>query len=595
MKYQNSIAVLPFINRSSDPENEYFSDGITEEIINALAKIDALRVVSRTSSFYFKGKKFKLKEIAQQLDAKTILEGSVRVSQGQVRITAQLIDAENDVHLWSETWDREIENIFDIQDEVSLLIADNLREHFGHFEIAEHLVVKQTESIDAYQLSLKARYYFNRWNPDDVHSAIRLYEQALRIDPEHVESHVGLADAYSFLGTTGFMEGELAWKRAVEHTKKGLALDPEHPGVHYLLANISFFLECDFAAAAKHALKAVALKASFPEGQQYMSFLYTLRGDMTLAEKHLNKALALDPFNQETLFYKALFFYRQEKFGEARALLNRLLENNPKNIPAFTVLAYCLLKTNNSKAVLKLFEDLPPDVVIPDEKLGITCLSFIFSGDDHAVSALDSLKERAADPTAFQAHSYLFLAYANLGRFDEAFKLLENSLKLLSPIFLISYSDPLANPLKADHRYSEFFFQLYPTIAEVPEKKENKQMLLDQSTASLYSEKLLAYVEQESPYLNPELSLRSLAGLIEIHPNQLSWLLNSQLHKNFNEFINHYRVSHFKLLAQDPSNQHISLMGLAYESGFNSKTVFNTFFKKETGMTPSAYLKSQSR
>jgi AraC-like DNA-binding protein len=243
---------------------------------------------------------------------------------------------------------------------------------------------------------------------------------------------------------------------------------------------------------------------------------------------------------------------------------------------------------------LKLFESLPSDVVIPDEKLGITCLAYIISGDARAENTLEMLIESAAQPAAFQAHSYLFLAYAKLTRYDDAFELLEKSLSRRSPIFLISYSDPLACSLKKDSRYLRYHHRLYPAISDESEKDENKQMLLDEPVAQSYTEKLLAFVDQESPYLNPELSLRSLAALIDIHPNQLSWLLNSQLQKNFNEFINHYRVAHFKMLATDPSNQHISLMGLAYESGFNSKTVFNTFFKKETGMTPSAFVKSQA-
>lgn len=594
MASAHTLAVLPFINRSSDPENEYFSDGITEEIINALAKIDALKVISRTSSFAFKGQHMPLKEIADQLDVAYILEGSVRVAHGQVRVSTQLIEVTEDTPLWSESWDRKLENIFDIQDDISLLIAEKLREQLGHFEIAEHLVEKQTESLDAYQLSLKARYYFNLWNPEDVKTSIDLYEKALELDPHHAGSHVGLADGYSFLGTTGFMDGELGWGKAVEHTQKALALDPEHPGAHYLLANISFFLECDFAGAAKHAQKAIAIKANYPDGQQYMAFLYTLRGEFKLAEKHLALALALDPLNQETLFYKAFFLYRKEAFQEAQALLQELLTKNPKNIPAFTVLTYCLLSIKDTAGALQLFENLPQEVVIPEEKLGITCLAEIISNDQKKESTFQILVKNAAAPQAYQAHSYLFVAYVLLHQFDEAFALLEKSIAAHSPIFLISYADPLVKVLKSDARYTTFHQQLYPEIQLALESSGKKPTLLDDATAQAHTQKLLTYVEQESPFLNPALSLRSLAALIEIHPNQLSWLLNTQLQKNFNEFINEYRVEHFKVLAKDPSNNHISLMGLAFESGFNSKTVFNTFFKKMTGITPSAFVKSQA-
>jgi AraC-like DNA-binding protein len=133
---------------------------------------------------------------------------------------------------------------------------------------------------------------------------------------------------------------------------------------------------------------------------------------------------------------------------------------------------------------------------------------------------------------------------------------------------------------------------LYGTGLKDPVSSPNTNPVLDEETVSAYTEKLLVFMKDEQAFLNPGLSLRGLAEQVEIHPNQLSWLLNQQLKQNFNEFINHHRVEHFKKLARDPANAHISLIGLAYESGFNSKTVFNTCFKKETGMTPSQYLKA---
>jgi adenylate cyclase len=161
-----TLAVLPFINMSASAEHEYFSDGITEEIINALSKIKSLKVTSRTSSFYFKNKNIPLKQIAQELNVAAILEGSVRVAGDTIRISAQLIQADDDFHFWSETWDRKMENIFAVQDEISLLIADKLREHFGHFEIEEHLVQKQTDTLGAYEYYLKALFHFRVFPTD---------------------------------------------------------------------------------------------------------------------------------------------------------------------------------------------------------------------------------------------------------------------------------------------------------------------------------------------------------------------------------------------------------------------------------------------
>ncbi|MBL4587471.1 MAG: adenylate cyclase, partial [Flavobacteriales bacterium] len=241
-----TIVVLPFVNMSASKENEYFSDGITEEVINALARIGSLKVTSRTSAFYFKGKNIPIKKIAKELNVSTILEGSVRLSGNAIRITAQLIQAEEDFHFWSETWDRKLENIFEIQDEISLLIADKLREHFGHFEIQEHLVEKQTDSLDAYEYSLKAAYYKNKWNPDDVRKAISLYEKALELDPKHTRSLVGLGDAYSFLATCGYISFEEGWTKAATLTNQALQINDHLPDAYYQLANLAFFTECDF-------------------------------------------------------------------------------------------------------------------------------------------------------------------------------------------------------------------------------------------------------------------------------------------------------------------------------------------------------------
>jgi AraC-like DNA-binding protein len=158
-------------------------------------------------------------------------------------------------------------------------------------------------------------------------------------------------------------------------------------------------------------------------------------------------------------------------------------------------------------------------------------------------------------------------------------------------VLLLSYSGQLSKRLSRDPRYQVFHERLYGRGGR-EEDAEQKSALLDEATSEEYRQRLLQFMEEEEPYLNPGLSLRSLAEQIEVHPNKLSWLLNESLGKNYNTFINEYRVAHFKKLALDPANAHISLLGLAYESGFNSKTVFNTYFKKATGMTPRAFLKS---
>ena len=323
-----------------------------------------------------------------------------------------------------------------------------------------------------------------------------------------------------------------------------------------------------------------------------MAFLYILAGDFEKAKYHLQFALAVDPLNQETLFYKAYYLYRNKEIDQAVRVLDELLSNNPDNIPAFVVKAYCMLMKKQYNELLPIIENASEKILIKTEKLGILALLFVLQGDEEkAGHYLEMLEREAENPMAFQAHSYLFLAYANLHRLDAAFDLLEKSLKIKSSILLLSYTDPLVNSLIQDKRYRVFHEKLYGKI-QLTTAETAKKQLLDEKTCLAFDERLTNFMEKEQPFLNPTITLRGLAALIEIHPNQLSWLLNEFKGTRFNEFINKYRLMHFIKLIKNPENANFSILGLAYESGFNSKTVFNTFFKKEIGVTPAAYLKS---
>ena len=180
--------------------------------------------------------------------------------------------------------------------------------------------------------------------------------------------------------------------------------------------------------------------------------------------------------------------------------------------------------------------------------------------------------------------------YGIMGENDKALEWIRHSLESKSSLLLFNFADPLVNSIKGDPRYLGFHKIIYQkdSVTEIIPKKKS---LLGAATVATYTARLLNFINEKKPYLDPDLSLRSLAEKIDIHPNQLSWLLNESMGKNFNEFINHYRVEAFKLLSKDPSNKHLTLISLAYESGFNSKTVFNNYFKKETRLMPKEFLK----
>ena len=586
-----TIAVLPFVNMSASEENEYYSDGITEEIINALAQIGNLKVTSRTSSFFFKGRNIPIMEIGNELNVSTILEGSIRVANKQMRITAQLIDVAEDFHFWSETWDRDLDNMFEIQDEISLIIADKLREHFGHLEIQEHLVEKQTASFEAYEYSLKAKYLRNKWNPEDMKTAISLFEKALDLDPNHHESHVGLADCYSFMGTTGFMPFDEAWGKTITYTNQALELNNRSSGVHYQLSNQAFFIECNYGKSLREMKKAIELNPNNAEAQQFLSFLYIIAGEKEKSLDHLEIAHCLNPLSDETHFFRAYYHYMIEDYHRSLELLDLCLSNNEKNIPAQSIKPLCLLKLGRYNEVITYFDSIPDDVVIEGEKTGAIGLAYSFKKDlANASRYLEKLRAKAKEAFGFTEDSFLFMMHAVNGDNNKAFEWVVQAIEKKSSLLLLRYTDPVVASIRNDPRYEALKQSIYRTDA-VGEPVKTKKPLLDSNTSAEYSSRLIAHISENKPYLNPDLSLRDLAKQIDIHPNHLSWILNNSIGLNFNEFINQYRIEAFKTNAKAQENAYLTIEGLAYESGFNSKTVFNTYFKKETGLTPRQFLK----
>ncbi len=200
---QNRLAVLPFINMSADPENEYFSDGITEELLNALTKVEGLQVTSRTSVFAFKGKHADIRDIAITLNVDKVLEGSVRKSGNRVRITAQLINAADGYHIWSETYDRNLNDIFEVQDEISGIIANKLRENLTAQQKSTTLVRTPTQNVEAYTHYLKGLHFLNKMTPADSKRSITSFEQAISLEPNYALAYAMTAAAYSYLGSTG--------------------------------------------------------------------------------------------------------------------------------------------------------------------------------------------------------------------------------------------------------------------------------------------------------------------------------------------------------------------------------------------------------
>lgn len=588
-----SIIILPFRNSSSEDGNEFLCYGITEELITLISANKYLRVISRKSAFAFKGQTISSSDLRKELGVDFIVEGTVRLSDQKIRINAELIDSKNDLQLWSGKWDRNVDSIFDLEDEIALLISDQIRENIGHFDIPEPQKHRQKMDFDVYQNLLEAKFFFYKWNPKDVEKAINLFENVLKKEPNCIDALIGLSDAYSFMATTNFMNPAEAWEMSEKHGEAAYQLNPKHAGVHYLKSNSSFFTKGNFSQALKSAHKAVELNPNYTDALQFLAFFYSLVLKKVIAEEYIEKAITLDPLNQETLFFKGLLDYRFGKTELAMKQFDALIDQNPYNLPALVSKSYAFIKSKQFDANLKFLDSISPEILIPDERLGLTCVTHTAAGNaKEANTYLSKLQIAAREPYGLQAKCYLYWTYCLLGKTDEALQIARNMKDDNISLILIHFADPVIDVVFDNPAFKALFAELYQTsqIKIQPYKKEQIEVFPDEKLKE-ESNKLNKYMEEEEPFLNPKLSLRDLAQHMETHPNQLSLVLNSSFHKNFNSFVNDYRISYFKKLIKDESARNYSLIGLAYESGFNSKTVFNTYFKKVEGITPKEYLK----
>ena len=317
-----SIAVLPFRNLSPDKENEYFTDGITEEIINALTKVESLRVASRTSAFAFKGRDEDIRKIGEQLGVRTVLEGSVRRAGSRLRVAAELVNVADGYHLWSDRYDREMADIFAIQDEIALAIANTLKVRLLAADEGA-LVSRATDDVEAYNHYLKGKYFFNRRVP---RQAIVEFEQAIARDPEYAPAYTGLADSYCIFGFYGGIPTLDAFVNARAAASKAHELDPDSPDVHGTLGLIEHYFGWDFEREDREFARAAELAPRSASALSWLALSRAFLGDPADARRSALKAHELEPLSPNVLTNLAWTYYVERRFPEAERELRRALE-----------------------------------------------------------------------------------------------------------------------------------------------------------------------------------------------------------------------------------------------------------------------------
>jgi serine/threonine protein kinase/Flp pilus assembly protein TadD len=330
---EQSIAVLPFANLSADPENEYFADGMTDELINALAKVSGLHVVSRTSAFAFKGKLEDIRAIGRRLQVRTVLEGSIRRAGRRLRLSAQLINVGDGYLLWSDTYDRDAEDVFAIQDEISRAIAGALRVRlFGEQQAV--LVKPPTDDLEAYTLYLKGRHFWNRRTEQDLHRGLEYFEQALARDPKYAMAHAGVADSYAILGFYSALPPTEAFPKAKAAALSALALEPNLAEAHPTLAYVAMYHDWDWPAAEREFRLAIQLNPGYATAHQWYGNFLVVLGRFQDSMDEFSKAITLDPLSPLKVGALGWSYYFARRYEEAVAQCRRALELEPSYLVA---------------------------------------------------------------------------------------------------------------------------------------------------------------------------------------------------------------------------------------------------------------------
>ncbi len=452
---EKSIAVLPFDNMSADPENEFFADGIAEEIINALARLPGLRVAARTSAFSFKGKKEDLRTVGEKLNVATVLEGSVRKAGGRVRITVQLIGVADGYHIWSERYDRELTDIFVIQDEIATAVAEKLKVTL-HGD-TKALVEPPTESVAAYELYLKGRAQLHGLG-HTMREAVRCFTQAIALDPEFAHAHAALGEALAFLVLYGLVSPELVRDQATDSARAALTLAPKLADAHHTAGLCAMFFEFDWRTAEREFVR--ALEAEPNNVQVICSRALWIRAisqrDFAGSVRDTQRAVVLDPLSGYAAACEALSRALAGHGNAAASVAQRAVELDPVSFYARMCLFWCCAWANEHERAMDVIRYVLGVSGRHPWALSALAVELDRVGESAgARSAYSELLARASQE--FIQPWTLALSAAGANLLDEAFVHAEQGLRDRDPFSLAVPSWPDAYRLRRDPRFAALY------------------------------------------------------------------------------------------------------------------------------------------
>lgn len=451
-----SIAVLPFLNLSSDKENEYFSDGLAEEIINALTRIATLRVTARTSAFVFRGTQDDVRKIGQTLNVASVLEGSVRKSGNRVRISVQLIGVAEGNNLWSERYDREMIDVFEIQDEISQAIVGKLKVKLAGDAAdgaAGPIVKRYTENLEAYDLYLRGRYELYKMTREGLDISKRLFEEAIGLDPRYAPAHDGLAYCWYSEGFLGFVAPKEAMPKAKAAVRRAIELDESLAEAHATLGVILALYDWDWAGAEREMMRSIELNGASPGSRDVYAFYY-LRpmGRIAEAVAEVQNALSLDPLSILFRVHLGFLYYVERNYEHSIAQFRKVLEMNPQYYLAHAMMAPVYMHMGHFSEALECYVKAREADANSKFVDSLEAMTLAAAGQrEHAEEMLAVIMRRSA-------HEYISpvsiaYIYTALGDYDAAFGHLDRAIQDRDPNILGLKSNPIFDGLREDVRY----------------------------------------------------------------------------------------------------------------------------------------------
>ncbi|MDD4858143.1 MAG: protein kinase, partial [Candidatus Krumholzibacteria bacterium] len=447
-----SIAVLPFTDMSPAHDEEYFCEGIAEELINGLAQIAGLRVAARTSAFQFTDKGLDVRRVGKQLGVESVLEGSVRKAGTRLRITAQLIDVADGYHLWSEKYDRELEDIFAIQDEISLAIVEKLKGKLLR-EDRSKLERRFTENEEAYNLYLRGRYIYYRRYQAGMSKAIEFFQQAIEKDPLYALPYVGIADCYGQFAHWGWLDPRVAYPKAKEAVARALEIDDRLAEAHVSLGWIKEYHDWDFAAAEAEFKRALALNSNSIVAHYWYAILLAVLGRMAEAEDEARQALKLDPINLLTNWHLGVVLIFSRRYDESIEQFQKILEMDTGFSQAHLLLASSLGYCGRWDEAIAAFKKYI--ALVGEIPLGIGYLGWAVAGSgrrEEALALLGRLNDMAKE--RFVPSRYRALIHMCLGERNQAFEYLNEAIEERDGWMIYAKTLPLYDSLRSDPRFA---------------------------------------------------------------------------------------------------------------------------------------------